>query len=91
MRKVEVMNVVIKSIVVSLSLFVTSAHAAMTDAEAMAINTGVPRDCSLFVVATKKAECTDFNKALFDCQASGFRAGLELKACMVKKGKVKSR
>ena len=66
-----------------------ASNAAMTDAEAQAINTGTPRDCSLFVNAAKKAECTDFNGALIECLQAGFRPGLTLKACMVKKGKIK--
>jgi hypothetical protein len=72
-------------------LSTTSIHsdAAMTDAEAQAINTGAPRDCSLFVDAVKKAECNDFNKVLAECLQAGFRPGLTLKACMAKKGKIK--
>ena len=63
--------------------------AAMSDVEAQSINTGTFRDCSLFVTAAKKAECNDFNKALAECLQEGFRPGLTLKACMVKKGKIK--
>lgn len=81
-------NFILSSLVVCLSMVTSPAQAAMTDAEALAMSTGNPRDCSLFVVASKKAECTDFNKALIECQIAGYRVGLELKACMVKKGKV---
>lgn len=76
-----------------LILFASSAMpsnaAALSDAEAQSINTGTFRDCSLFVTAAKKAECNDFNKALAECLQEGFRPGLTLKACMVKKGKIK--
>ena len=81
-----------KSILLLLILLGSSAmstSAAMTDAEAQSINTGTFRDCSLFVTAEKKAECYDFNKALAECLQAGFRPGLTLKACMVKKGKIK--
>lgn len=61
----------------------------MTEAETLAINTGTPRDCSLLVDTKAKAACNDFNKALSECLAAGYRVGLELKACMVKKGKIK--
>lgn len=64
-------------------------RATMSDVEAQSINTGTFRDCSLFVTAAKKAECNDFNKALAECLQEGFRPGLTLKACMVKKGKIK--
>lgn len=87
------MKRVTKGLTLSLliSLVATTALAAMTDAEEAAITTGNPRDCSLFVDAMKKAECTDFNKALADCTAAGYRVGKELKACMVQKGKIKRR
>jgi hypothetical protein len=85
------MKGIIKGLVICLSISfgVTTAQAAMTDAEETAISSGNPRDCSLFVDAMKKAACTDFNKALVDCKIAGYRVGKELKACMVKKGKVK--
>lgn len=72
------------------SLLLSSAHAAgLSDAENQAITTGTPRDCSLLVDPAKKAACIDFNKTLLECQAAGYRAGLELKACMTQKGKIK--
>lgn len=73
----------------ALVLLAAPTHAAMTEAEAQAINSGVPRDCSLVVVPQKNAECVDFNKALLLCQSAGFGPGLQLKACMVKKGKIR--
>lgn len=73
----------------ALSGMAATAPAAMTGPEEAAINSGNPRDCSLFVVASKKVECAEFNKALLNCRAAGFRPGKELKACMVKKGVVK--
>ncbi len=81
-----------KVILLLLILLASSAmplRAAMSDVEAQSINTGTFRDCSLFVTAAKKAECNDFNKALAECLQEGFRPGLTLKACMVKKGKIK--
>jgi len=71
------------------ALFLSSpVYASMTDAEAQAISTGAPRDCSLLIISSKKAECIDFNRVLQDCQATGAKAGLQLKSCMVAKGKI---
>lgn len=72
-------------------LSVTTAHAALTDAEAQAISTGQPRDCSLLVDVQKKAACIGFNKALLECLSAGFKPGLTLKACLADKGKIKRR
>lgn len=85
------MKGIIKGFVICLAIsnLVTTAQAALTEAEEAAINSGNPRDCSLFVDARKKTECADFNKALIECRTTGFRVGKELKACMVKKGQIR--
>ncbi len=73
----------------TMNLLLSAAHAGISDAESQAITTGIPRDCSLLIDQQKKAICVDFNKTLLECQTAGYRVGLELKACMVKKGKIK--
>lgn len=82
------MKTLIVYMVLCLSLM-PSVGAAMTEAESLAINTGTPRDCSLLVDTKQKTACNNFNKTLAVCLATGYRIGLELKSCMVKKGALK--